>query len=68
VGDMEFAYTDAAGRTSPDFINVGAGEIGGKTLAPSLYKWGTGVSISTDVTLQQNAITEPASASGKGGR
>jgi Ice-binding-like len=51
VGDMEFAYTDAAGRTSPDFINVGAGEIGGKTLAPGLYKWGTGVSISTDVTL-----------------
>jgi len=51
VGDMDFAYTDAAGRTSPDFINVGAGEIGGKTLAPGLYKWGTGVSISTDVTL-----------------
>jgi len=48
---MEFAYTDAAGRTSPDFLNVGAGEIGGKTLAPGLYKWGTGVSISTDVTL-----------------
>jgi hypothetical protein len=51
VGDMEFAYTDAAGRTSPDFINVGAGEIGGKTLAPGLYKWGTDVSISSDVTL-----------------
>ena len=51
VGDMQFAYTDAAGRTSPDFLNVGAGEIGGKTLAPGLYKWGTGVTISTDVTL-----------------
>jgi hypothetical protein len=51
VGDMEFAYIDAAGRTSPDFTELGAGEIGGKTLAPGLYKWGTNVSISTDVTL-----------------
>ena len=51
VGDMEFAYTDAAGRTSPDFTELGAGEIGGKTLAPGLYKWGTDVKISTDVTL-----------------
>jgi hypothetical protein len=51
VGDMEFAYTDAAGRTSPDFTELGAGEIGGLTLAPGLYKWGTGVSISKDVTL-----------------
>lgn len=51
VGDMEAAYNDAAGRTLPDVIDVGAGEIGGLTLAPGLYKWGTGVSISTDVTL-----------------
>ena len=51
VRDMETAYTDAAGRTSPDFTELGAGEIGGLTLAPGLYKWGTGVSISTDVTL-----------------
>ena len=51
VGDMEAAYNDAAGRTLPDSINLGAGEIGGLTLAPGLYKWGTGVSISNDVTL-----------------
>ena len=51
VLDMEVAYLDAAGRTSPDFTEVGAGEIGGMTLPPGLYKWGTGVSISTDVTL-----------------
>ena len=51
VGDMGFAYTDAAGRPSPDFIELGAGEIGGLTLAPGLYKWGTGVLISKDVTL-----------------
>jgi ice-binding like protein len=51
VGDMELAYTDAAGRESPDFTELGAGEIGGLTLAPGLYKWGTGVLITTDVTL-----------------
>ena len=51
VGDMEAAYRDAAGRTLPDHINLGSGEIGGKTLKPGLYKWGTSVSISTNVTL-----------------
>jgi hypothetical protein len=51
VGDMEIAYTDAAGRILPDFTELGAGHIGGLTLVPGLYKWSTGVSISTDVTL-----------------
>lgn len=51
VGDMETAYTDAAGRTQPDAINLGAGEIGGQTIQPGLYTWSTGVSISSDVTL-----------------
>jgi hypothetical protein len=51
VLDMEAAYLDAEGRSSPDFTELGAGEIGGKTLTPGLYKWGTGVTISTDVTL-----------------
>jgi len=51
IGDMGLAYTDAAGRLIPDFTELGAGEIGGLTLAPGLYKWGSGVSISTNVTL-----------------
>jgi hypothetical protein len=51
VGDMEAAYNDAAGRVNPDVVNLGAGEIGGLTLAPGLYKWGTSVNISNDVTL-----------------
>jgi Ice-binding-like len=51
VADMQAAYTDAAGRTSPDYTELGAGEIGGLTLVPGLYKWGSGVMISTDVTL-----------------
>jgi hypothetical protein len=51
VGDMETAYNDAAGRTNPDVLNLGAGEIGGLTLTPGLYKWTSDVSISNDVTL-----------------
>jgi hypothetical protein len=51
VGDMEAAYRDAAGRVLPDFTELGSGEIGGKTLVPGLYKWGTSVKISKDVTL-----------------
>jgi len=51
VGDMGFAYDDAAGRISPDFTELGAGEIGGLTLAPGLYKWATPLLITTDVTL-----------------
>jgi hypothetical protein len=51
IGAMEIAYRDAQGRVSPDFTELGAGEIGGLTLAPGLYKWGTGLLISTDVTL-----------------
>lgn len=51
VGAMGIAYTDAAGRTLPDEIELGAGEIGGGTLAPGLYKRSTSVSISADVTL-----------------
>jgi len=52
VGNMQTAYTDAAGRSNPNFLNLGAGNIGGKTLTPGLYKWTTAVIIPTDVTIQ----------------
>jgi hypothetical protein len=55
VLDMQTAYTDAAGRTLPDFTELGAGNIDGLTLVPGLYKWGTGVSIPIGVTLQGGA-------------
>ena len=55
VSDMETAYTDAAGRPTPDFLNLGSGEIGGQTLVPGLYTWTTGVTISTDVTVSGGA-------------
>ena len=54
VGDMELAFTDAAGR-APDFTELGAGDISGRTLVPGVYKWGTGLLISTDITLTGSA-------------
>ena len=56
VGNMETAYTDAAGRSLPDTTELGAGDISGKTIAPGLHKWGTGVLItSAGVTLSGGA-------------
>jgi hypothetical protein len=54
VSDMQAAYTDAAGR-APGVTELGAGNIGGMTLAPGVYKWSTGVTIPTDVTLAGNS-------------
>ena len=51
VLDMQAAYTDLAGRVNPDFLNLGAGNIGGKTLTPGLYKWTTALVIPTDFTI-----------------
>jgi len=51
VENMITAYNDAAGRTNPDFLNLGAGNIGGETLTPGLYKWTSAVIIPTDVTI-----------------
>jgi len=56
ISDMETAYTNAAGRTNPDQTELGAGDITSMTLAPGLYKWGTGLAISAaGVTLSGNA-------------
>ena len=51
VLDMQAAYTDAAGRVNPDFLNLGAGSIGGKTLTPGLYKFTSALLIPTDITI-----------------
>ncbi len=56
IGDMQTAYTDAAGRTLPDHTELGAGDITSMTLVPGLYKWGTGVGISSaGVTISGSA-------------
>jgi hypothetical protein len=55
VSNMQTAYTEAAGRTNPTATELGAGNIGGLTIAPGLYKWSSSVSIPTDVTLSGSA-------------
>jgi hypothetical protein len=57
VGDMQTAYTDAAGKPAgvgPN-LNLGGGTIAGQTLAPGTYTWGTAISITTDLTLNGSA-------------
>lgn len=51
IGDMQTAYTDAAGR-SATITELGAGSIGGLTLAPGVYSWTTNVTIPTNVALK----------------
>ena len=55
VLDMQAAYTDAAGRSNPDYLNLGAGTIGSITLLPGLYKWSSSVNIPTDITISGNS-------------
>lgn len=52
VLNMGTAYTDAAGRSNPDFLNLSAGNIGGKTLTAGLYKFTTNVVITKDITIK----------------
>ena len=39
IGDMQTAYTNAAGRSLPDYTELYAGDVTGKTLTHGLYKW-----------------------------
>jgi hypothetical protein len=54
IGDMQTAFTDAAGCAA-SVTGLGAGNIGGMTLAAGVYRWGTGLLIPTDVTLTGSA-------------
>lgn len=51
IGDMQIAYSNAAARKNPNFINLGSGNIGGRVLQAGLYKFSTNLTIPTDVTL-----------------
>jgi hypothetical protein len=55
VGDMQLAYTDAAGRLTPDHTELAAGNLGGLTLPAGLYKWSNTVTIPKNVTLTGGA-------------
>jgi hypothetical protein len=47
IGDMETAYTDAAGRSLPDYSELYLGDLTGQTLTPGLYNWTSGVHASS---------------------
>jgi hypothetical protein len=55
VNNMITAYNDAAGRPSPDFLELGTGNIGGRTLTPGLYKWTSAVTMPSSVTISGGA-------------
>lgn len=56
VGDMQTAYNTAAGEgpVLPADTELEAGQIGGMTLQPAIYKWSSGVDINADLTLDGN--------------
>ncbi|MGF7050198.1 hypothetical protein J2T13_004723 [Paenibacillus sp. DS2015] len=54
INNMKTAYTDAAGR-AVNYTELYDGNISGKTLTAGVYKWGTGVLINSDVTLNGGA-------------
>ncbi len=54
IGDMQTAYNNAASGTyegTPTATELGAGNIGGMTLGPGVYKWSSSLDIPTSVTL-----------------
>jgi hypothetical protein len=53
VGHMQAAYTDAAGRSDPDHLNLGSGSLNSTTqvLTPGLYNWNSNVTITDSVTI-----------------
>mmetsp|Transcript_7351 Transcript_7351/g.8538 ORF Transcript_7351/g.8538 Transcript_7351/m.8538 type:complete len:262 (+) Transcript_7351:448-1233(+) len=55
ISDMETAYMDAAGRVNPNYTELGAGNIEGKTLEPGLYKWGSNVHFTSSLTFDGNS-------------
>ena len=56
IGDMETAYTDAAGRSvsSAAHLNVMGGLIGGATFTPGVYMWGSNVIFSRNIYIKGN--------------
>jgi hypothetical protein len=54
VADMMAAYT-AGNALPPTSVNFNGGNLGGQTLAPGVYKFTTGVTIPTSLTLDGSA-------------
>ena len=51
VSNMQTAYTNLETRINPNYLNVGAGTIGGRTFPRGLYKWSSSVTVPTDITI-----------------
>jgi hypothetical protein len=49
---MQAAYIDAAGRVPTDYLDLKSGDIGGLTLGPGIYTWGSTVLVPKDVTIE----------------
>lgn len=54
LNDMERAFDDAAGR-SPDVTELDDGELLRRTLIAGVYRWSTGVQITSDLKLDGSA-------------
>jgi len=51
MSNMRTAYTDGAGRAPTHPNNFNGGNLSGQTLAPGVWKWGTGVSVDTNTNV-----------------
>ncbi|HEU4644999.1 MAG TPA: ice-binding family protein [Burkholderiales bacterium] len=48
---LAFANADGKANSGAAFVNVGAGNLSGLTLAPGVYQWSTGVSVDAGSTV-----------------
>jgi hypothetical protein len=53
--DMQAAFTDASGRANPNQLNLNGGALGGLILTPGLYKWTTGLTMTSGLTIAGSA-------------
>jgi hypothetical protein len=52
ISNMETAYVDGSTRVDPDFLEYKTGLIGGSTLTKGLYKFTSGVDITSDLIIR----------------
>ena len=53
--NMATAFIDAAGHVDPDYTNLNAGNIEGKTHKAGLYKWGGNVHFTSNLTFHRSS-------------
>jgi hypothetical protein len=55
VENMNTAYNNTEGISSPDFVELNEGSIGGITLSPGVYKWTNTVLLPSNLTISGGA-------------